>query len=327
MYWQLRIKGWGKRIGTVLLILAASIAASVVSYAETFTLVKGADLIGEPKAYSTAEGDTLTKIAEAHFLRVSGLINANPGVDPWLPGTNRILVLPTTQILPNGPRDGMVLNLPEQRIYHYLPKERVQVIPFSIGHESCELATGQTKIKKRRRLPSWRPPPDVRALRPDLPKIVPPGSGNPLGGYAVDLELEGLIIHGAAHPFIRGAIGYGCIQVYPEHAKLLYQSVKPGTEVHVVDQPVKFGWSDGEMFIEVHPTVEEAKTVAGANRFRPANLAGLDNLIDQFAGENAARVDQALVLKAASERSGVPLKITRKLSPPRVKKVRGLFGN
>lgn len=213
-------------------------------------------------------------------------------------------------------------------MYRYLSDRRVRLFSFSIGHAECELPIGETSIKKRRRRPSWRPPVDIRARRPDLDEVVPFGPRNPLGEYVLDLALPGRIIHGAARPFRNRAGGYGCIQVYPEEAKELYLSSTPGMTVRVVDQAVKLGWSAGELIMEAYPTLDHAAGTAPPGQRPPAALTGLDQLLDQAAGDDAPRIDRSLARKTARERRGVPVRITRpQPPPPQAKKVRGLFGD
>ena len=308
--------------------LSALFAVAAAARADPYTITEGSDLIGETTTYTTADGDTLAKVAEAHRLRVADVIAANPGIDLWLPGVDVILVMPTIHLLPDGPREGLVINLPERRMYRYLSDRRVRLFSFSIGHEGCELPLGETSIKKRRRKPSWRPSADIRARRPDLDEVMPFGPRNPLGEYALDLALPGPIIHGVAHPFTNRADGFGCVQVYPEDAKKLYLSSAPGMAVRVVDQAVKLGWSAGELIMEAYPALNQAGGTAPLGQRPPAALTGLDLLLDQAAGDDAPRIDRSLARKTARERRGVPVRITRPLPPPpKAKKVRGLFGD
>ena len=315
------------RAGTAAFGFAALFMTVVPAHADPYSVTAGSDLIGGARTHTAVADDTLIKVAETHRLRVADVIAANPGIDPWLPGANVVLVLPTIHILPDSPREDLVINLPEQRVYQYLPDDRVRLFPFSIGHDGCRFQVGEANVKKRRRKPSWRPPADVRARRPDLPEVVPPGPRNPLGEYALDLALPGRIIHGAARPFSGRADGTGCVQVYPEDAKNLYLSSAPGMKVRVVNQPVKFGWSAGELFMEAHPTQDQAGEAALGGSSAPVKLTDLNELLEKAAGDEVSRVDRSLVRKTARESRGVPVRITRDRTPPKSKKVRGLFGD
>ena len=111
----------------------------------------------------------------------------------WLPGAGRTLTLPGRRILPPGPHEGIVVNLPEHRLY-YFPKRKkdqppiVVTYPVSIGKMDWRTPLGETQIIAKTKNPSWRPPESVRKEHAErgepLPEVVPPGPDNPLGEYA-----------------------------------------------------------------------------------------------------------------------------------------------
>lgn len=307
--------------------LAGAFPVAQFAGAQPSELTEGSDLFGELGAYKTTPDDTLLKVAEMNKLGFAELVAANPGIDSWLPGPDVVLVLPTMHLLPGGKRTGIVINLPEQRLYQFLPDGRVQSFPVVFGNSVCELDPGQTVIKQRRRKPSWRPTAAVRARRPDLPVVVPPGPRNPLGKYALDLALPGKIIHGAQRPFSdRGGEGHGCIQLYTDDMALLYDASRKGIEVAVIDQPIKLGWSDSELYLEAHPTREQGADLSGFRRMRYVQTQGFDALLAEAAGSDLDRVDLVLARKLLRDRKGIPVKISRPRAPPKAKKVRGLFG-
>jgi L,D-transpeptidase ErfK/SrfK len=318
-----RLRNFPRAAALFLLIgLDAGLAAS-----EPVAADSPSDLIGQSSAYMTVVDDTLTKVAADQGLGLKALIAANPGVDPWLPGAGDRLVLPTAHLVPNGPHEGIVINLPEQRLYQFLGDGTVRSFPVAMGAGPCELAPGETTVKRRRRLPSWRPSARVRSLRPDLPAIVPPGDRNPLGKYAVDLDLPAAIIHGADRPFSdRPEKTFGCIRLYRDHMNTLYGTVRKGTPVTVIARPIKFGWSKGELYLEVHPGGDQLNDLSGRRRSKRTAPTDLDERLADAAGADGDRVDQALVRRIVRERTGVPIKITRPRPKAKVKKVRGLFG-
>lgn len=306
---------------------AGAVALGEFAVAQPYELTEGSDLFGELGAYTTTPDDTLLKVAEVNKLGFIELTAANPGIDPWLPGPDVTLVLPTLYLLPRVKRAGIVLNLPEQRLYQFLPEGRVQSFPVVAGNLVCEPEPGQTVIEQRRREPSWRPTAAVRAKRPDLPVVVPPGPRNPLGKYALDLALPGKIIHGARRPFSdRAGKGHGCIQLYTDDMAVLYDASRKGMEVAVIDQPIKLGWSNGELYLEVHPTREQGVDLSGLRRMRYVQVPGFDTLLAEAAGSDLDRVDLVLARKLLRERKGIPVKISHPRPPPKAKKVRGLFG-
>ena len=234
----------------------------------------GGGIFGEPRSVTTRYEDTLLEIARANSLGYEEITRVNPGVDPWLPGAGKQIVLPSQRVLPPGPREGIVVNLPEHRLYYYpKPKRgepsRVLTFPVSIGKMDWRTPLGTTRIVDKRRNPVWYPPKSVRdehAARGDpLPAAVPAGPDNPLGDFAMRLDLRGgaYMIHGTNNPAAVGmAVTHGCIRMYPEDVATLFPLVPIGTPVTLIDEPIKIAWVDGELWLEVHPPVNaEGQTV------------------------------------------------------------------
>jgi len=196
---------------------------------------------------------------------------ANPDVDVWLPGEGTEVLLPTRYVLPPGPREGIVLNLAEYRMYYYPPAKEgergeVMTFPMSIGRMDWATPLGRTRIVAKAKNPAWYPPESVRAEheaegRP-LPRIVPPGPDNPLGDHAMRLGLPGYLIHGTNRPAGVGMrVTHGCIRMFPEDIEYLFAQVGLDTPVRIVNEPLKLGWDGDDLFIEVHRTLESAPPV------------------------------------------------------------------
>lgn len=297
----------------VLCLLLLIVFAYRPGHAEVYTLNEDSDLVGELGCHVTSNEDTLLDVARTRNLGYVELLAANPGVDPWVPGPNVTLTLPTAHVLPGDRREGVVINLPEQRLYNFLPDgAHVQTFPVGIGRAQCETPTGDTKIEKKRVSPTWLPPADVRAERPDLPKAVLPGPDNPLGDYALNLDWQGYIIHGTNRPFgIGRRVSHGCIRLYPEDIRSLFAEVSEGTPVTIIDQPVKFGWKGKDLYLEIHPDQEQADHLEASGRFKATEIPNLELLITIAAGEEAPRLDWQVIRAAAQERRGVPVIVTR----------------
>ena len=293
--------------------LACLAFACVPAGASTFVLPEdGSSLIGEDASVTTVYEDSLPSLAQRYSLGYYEISRANPGVDVWVPGAGRQLILPGKRILPPGPRTGIVVNLPEHRLYYYpkpRPGEKPVVItyPVSIGKMDWRTPLGVTRIVSKVRQPSWYPPESVRkehAERGDpLPKVVPPGPDNPLGEYAMRLAVGGgsYLIHGTNNPVAVGmAVTHGCVRMYPEDVAALFPLVPVGTTVRLINEPVKAAWVNGELFIEVHPPVDsEGQTVEPDPQV-------LEQLLDKVLGTDTAAIHWDLALKTLASATGMP---------------------
>ena len=230
----------------------------------------GSSVVGTTQVITAKYEDTFVKLARQYNLGFEELKQANPDVDPWLPGEGTQLVLPTQFVLPSAPRQGVVINLPELRLYYYPENDPGRVIthPVSIGRMEWQTPLGRAQIVAKAEKPAWYPPESIRAEhaadgRP-LPRIVPPGPDNPLGDYAMRLSIPGYLIHGTNKPSGLGMrVTHGCIRMFPEDIEGLFGIVPIGTPVHIVNQPFKLAWSDNGYYLEAHPPLEE-ENVDGA---------------------------------------------------------------
>ena len=254
----------------LILILAALLPATAPVYAEVYELPPdGYDVIGSISTITARYEDTLVDIARRHGLGYYDIVRANPGVDPWLPGEGVEIVLPNRFVLPPGPRQGLVLNLAEYRMY-YFPEPQagkpayVYTFPMSIGRMDWETPLGKTQIVAMAKNPTWYPPQSVRdehaADGDPLPRIVPPGPDNPLGTRALRLGLPGYLIHGTNRPAGVGMrVSHGCVRMFPEDIEFLFEHIRVKTPVRIVNVPVKIGWDGDALVAEVHPLLESAQ--------------------------------------------------------------------
>jgi L,D-transpeptidase ErfK/SrfK len=273
------------------------------------------DLIGQVRVLAARESDTLLDIARDAGLGYVEIVAANPGVDPWLPGAGTSVILPTAHLLPNAPRQGIVVNLGDFRLYYFAADGSVDSYPIGVGKDAGLTPLGRTTVHNRRINPTWFPPASVRAEDPDLPEAVPPGPDNPLGKHSLDLAWNAIRIHGTNRPWGVGrTVSHGCIRLYPEDIAKLYPKAPIGTAVMVVDQPVKLGWSGGELYLEVHPTHSQAVELEFEGKFTPAPVRGLDKRVTAAAAAvpgAVERVDWPAVRRVAKARQGIPTAITR----------------
>lgn len=281
-----------------------------------FKIADDDKVIGEIQVTRSTMEDTLSDIARRFNLGYEELVRANPGVDPWVPGEGTEIVLPTQFVLPDAPREGLVVNLAALRVF-YFPKrqagEQQTVIthPIGIGKVGWTTPEGVTKVVSKRKDPTWTPPASVRkehAERGDpLPKVVPAGPDNPLGAFAMNLGWPGYLIHGTNKPYGVGMrSSHGCLRFYPEDIAVLFKDMVIGTKVHVVNQRLTYGWHDGKLYVQVMPPSEEElakqKTPDAANQILSAAMT---EQILQLAKQHAVTVDIEQVKQLAQQQTGV----------------------
>lgn len=219
--------------------------------------------VGEMKTHITTSEDTLVQISRDYDIGFVEMRAANPDSDPWVPGAGVELVIPTMYILPDAPRRGIVINLPEMRLYYYGKEEAPpESFPLGVGREGLSTPVGSTNVMSKVEGPVWRPTKRMREEDPTLPELVPAGPDNPLGTHAMYLGWPEYRIHGTNKPFgIGRRSSSGCIRMYPEDIVKLYPEVPVGTPVTVVNQPVKAAWIENQFYIEAHPTIEQANAI------------------------------------------------------------------
>ncbi len=270
------------------------------------------DLFGEILYHTVQYEDTFVDLAQRYDIGFIELRAANPGVDPWTPAPGTQLIIPKAHLIPDAPRRGIVINLAELRLYRFIGAQGDLVTyPIGIGRDGAITPLGRTTIVSRRANPAWYPPASIRAEKPELPSVVPPGPDNPLGAHALYLGWKSYLMHGTNLPAGVGRrSSHGCIRMYPADIASLFRSVADGTEVMVVDQPVKLGWSDGALYLQIHPTQSQADEIEASGTFTPSPLPDLEKKVRAAAGARAAEVDWDTVAYAAKARLGLPLRIT-----------------
>ncbi|MDH3694115.1 MAG: L,D-transpeptidase family protein [Gammaproteobacteria bacterium] len=284
--------------------------------AATFKLPSaGQNVIGETVYITAKREDTFIDIAQAYGLGYDELVLANPTVDPWLPTQGERILLPTRYVLPDAPREGIVINLPEMRLYYY-PKAsdgdsaKVVTYPISIGRGEWETPLGGTTVTTKTTNPAWYPPESIRAEHAadgdPLPKVIPPGPDNPLGKFALRLGLPGYLIHGTNRPNGIGMrVTHGCVRLYPDDIAGLFDSVGVGTTVRIVRQPYKLGWHNDVLYLESHPPFSEQRQT------RRDDLEPLIDALYEFRrSELDNQVDYRAALRFAREPLGIPIAVS-----------------
>ena len=234
-----------------------------------FIIAPDQDVVGRLQVTIARHEDTLTDIARRFNVGYEEIIRANPGVDPWLPGEGTPVVLPTEFVLPDAPREGLVLNLAAMRLYYYPKRDKdtpIEVFthPIGIGRVGWVTPEGSTKVVARVKDPVWTPPLSVRQEHAEdgdiLPEKVPPGPDNPLGRHMMRLGWPSYLIHGTNKPPGVGMrSSHGCIRLYPEDIETLYDSIPIGARVTVVNQPYLLGWRGEQLLTQAYAPQEDDK--------------------------------------------------------------------
>lgn len=270
-------------------------------------------VVGTPQVVFTREENTLSDLAREYGLGYDELLAVNPDVDPWLPGVNTPVLLPTQYVLPDVPRTGVVLNIATKRLFYYPPStnsepQQVLTYPIGIGRVGWETPLGVTRVVAKARDPSWWVPASVRREHAEqgnpLPSVVPPGPDNPLGTRVLKLEMPGYLIHGTNQPYGVGMrVSHGCVRLYPENIEFLYTLVDIGEAVTIINEPYQLGWRDGVLYFEAHTPLED-DTLIAEERLQ----ALLDEQVDA-SGRPLNEHLQSHVRSLAEVASGVPVNI------------------
>jgi len=291
------------------------------AFAETFPLSDGQAMVGASGSYVTNAKDTLLDVARDNDLGYGQIMAVNDrDLDPWRPGDGRTVILPNLFLLPDGPRQGIVIDLAAQRLY-YFPKDgkTVQTYPIGTGAEAGMTPRGTTKVVGKVANPVWYVPKSIRKEQPDLPGLVRPGPDNPLGAYAFRLGWPSYLIHGTNKPDGIGRnVSHGCIHLYPEDIETLFKEVRVGTPVRVVDDEMRFAWVDGTLYLALAPTHAQISEISENQKVTPSVPENLQARVAQAAGDQVGRIDWKLVAELGIKRPGMPVAITTgdPIAPP-----------
>ncbi|WP_312601553.1 L,D-transpeptidase family protein [Pseudomonas luteola] len=294
------------------LSLAVSLTAGTACALELPLPPPGEDIVGEVQVIKAAYEDTFADLGEKYDLGYSEMVAANPGVDAWLPGAGTEVVLPTRFILPPGSREGVVINLAEYRMYYY-PKggNAVFTYPLGIGREGWGSPVGTTRITAKTKDPSWYPPASIRAEHAadgdPLPAVVPPGPDNPLGPYKLNLALPGYLIHGSNKKFGIGMqVSHGCFRMLNEDLKEFVGMIPVNTPVRIINEPYKFGISQGKLYLEAH---EPLSSENGKPAMIDQHTAVVNAMIRREDLSGHAELNWELVKDIVTAQDGLPVEV------------------
>lgn len=293
----------GKLAVTILLLLSSK------AFATQFNMPAANEaLIGEVLDTSTESGDSAATVGQRYDSGFNALASANPYTDmnkKTLP-SGLYVKIPSQHLLPNEPRQGIVINLPEMRMYYFPEGSNVVLTyPIGIGKIGKTIPITRAIITRKTKDPVWTPPEDIREFNLKqgivLPKTMPPGPDNPLGPYAVYMSIPTYLIHSTIFPESVGKrASFGCIRMYESDIKDFFPMMNQGIPVAIINTPVKVGWQTDRLYLEAHKPLEEH-----GNAY-DATLSGMVHLIVNASKDKPTLVDWQLVSYIARERDGLP---------------------
>jgi L,D-transpeptidase ErfK/SrfK len=275
-----------------------------------FPVEKGDDVIGRLAVVRLEKGDTLPDIARHFSLGINAISAANPGVDVWVPEAGERIMLPLSFILPDAPRKGIVVNLATMRLFQFKGDSKslaVSTYPVGVGTKERPTPTGEMHVYRKAARPTWHVPASIaedhRKKGDPLPAEVPPGPQNPLGEYALYLSKSGYLIHGTNKPASIGLKATnGCMRLYPENVKLVYNNTPVNTPVVIVNQPYLIGQRDGVLYMEAHTPREDP----GAGAIELEKVYAKLRTIEKKSGRT---LDWKKVKEVQDEARGIPVPI------------------
>ena len=308
-----------KRASLITLLLLSSLGALNSARAMDYPLPPaGSRLIGQNQTYTIQEGDNkLQTIARRFNTAAQVILETNNTIAPANPAPGTVITIPSQMLLPDTPREGIVVNLAELRLYYFPPGENiVQVFPLGIGQLGLETPVTTTRVSQKIPNPTWTPTPGIRARSLEqgikLPPVVPAGPNNPLGRFALRLGVGNgeYLIHGTSAPDSVGLrVSSGCMRMNAPDIKALFEQVRVGTRVQIINEPVKFSVEpDGKRYIEVHRPLAQ---VEGEN----PQVSPIAHSADFATFVSQAGSDKALIEKALSRRAGIPVIVSSGSGP------------
>ncbi|MGH8141289.1 MAG: L,D-transpeptidase family protein [Steroidobacteraceae bacterium] len=311
--WNMKgVTNWRVTWGCALALALICAALSLPAHASVYTLSSpDQSVVGADQSVVTVYEDTLYDLARKYSVDSQELIRVNPGIDPWLPGAGKKVIIPGRLILPPGPHVGIIVNLPEHRLY-YFPKARrgkphvVITYPVSIGKMDWRTPIGLTHVIAKIKNPVWYVPDGVRKEHlkdgDPLPRVVMPGPDDPLGKFALRLAAGGgtYLIHGTNNPIAVGMpVTHGCIRLYPDDVAQLFPLVPVGTPVEIINDPIKVAWVDGELLLEAHPPINDQ-----GESLEP-NVDVFSQLLQKAVGDSTVAINWDYAREVLQQSNGV----------------------
>jgi len=300
-------------------LAAAAVLVAFNVRAATFDLpTDGSTVVGKVVVVSPSSDNSLLDVARHFDVGYEEIVAANPNASVWL-GAKHVVV-PSQFILPPKPWKGVVVNIPQRRLYYFPPAakgqpQQVITYPTSIAREGWSTPLGATKIVAKYRDPGWLVPTSIRAEHlkdegVELPEYVPPGPDNPMGMLAMQTGFPGIFIHATNKPWGVGLrTSHGCIHLYPEDAAQIFPMITKGTSVRIINEPVLVGNDHGRW---VMTTFEPVKEYADKRPLAERAKVVLADLASRDAQAEVAPVeaDPARVARLSKKPQSIPVALS-----------------
>lgn len=268
--------------------------------------------IGDEITVTTVFEDTLMDLGRTYNVGYVEMVAANPDLNPIFPGEGHQVIIPQKHLIPDAPREGLVINLAEMRLYNFVNNpNRPTSHPIGIGRDGLNTPLGITTITRKKDGPSWRPTPRMRKADPTLPAVVEPGPDNPLGTHALYLGWPQYLIHGTHKPLGVGRrVSSGCLRMYPEDIIQIFRDIPVGTQVNVIKEPIKIAWIDDMLYLEAHAEDDLADMIEAKRKVEDYRVPEtLFERLKDKAGEDYNRLDWPKIRQAIKSRDGRPIPI------------------
>jgi L,D-transpeptidase ErfK/SrfK len=260
----------------------------------------GADMIiGGTTQYIVQKGDRLDLIGAKLGVYWKNIAREN-GLDPkakFVPGQE--LKVTTRKIVPKTVEDGIIINIADRTLY-YFKNGKLTAYPVGVGLPSeTEFGDWRTPTNKfivtgKRKNPTWSVPDSIQMEMAfkgkPVEETVPPGPKNPLGRYAIQTSIPGVLIHETIWPAsVYRFRSHGCIRMLPESIEKLYEEVEKGTKGEIIYQPVKVAIDENErIFLEVRTDTYKKLPSLKDHAWKLIGERGLSDKV------NTARVEQVI---------------------------------
>lgn len=300
-----------KKLKHVFPVLVLAIATQ--TFAASYSIPTGnQSLVGDMKIASVGSTDTIITLAQKNNIGYNALENANPQLNLRKPlPVGASVIIANQHILPSQ-REGIVVNLPEMRMYYYPSgSNEVYTYPIGIGKLGKMIPIRNATVTYKKENPTWTPPKDIREFNLEqgivLPKVMPAGPDNPLGPYAIYMTIPTYLIHSTIFPESIGTrASFGCIRMYEEDMTELFPSVQRHIPIAIINKPIKVGWENNELYVEAHHPLEEHSNASDAN------LPGMVHMLATESNDTVL-IDWQQVAYIAKERDGIPHSVGTRL--------------